>query len=302
MNEGQPIQPIEDELEIKRQAFIQERQREALEKQPQMAEFLRFKMPEVYGNIEEKPDRYATLYDGSGLLRHLREQRKGNGLSSLLDSMRAVGLTRGRFVENNYKTDQEKAVVREVCVDYTETDDNVGMFVYTKNHNALAENLADYFDNRIVALYNDNFFRNRVANMSPSLKAQIFSNLNTIYNYESDPTPADLRAKANTVDIGFEVYPGITSQIRFTNTFDLATNPQKRYPFMSDSDYSHAKLLWFNNPIAVKGTVEAAPDVGMQLELLDFLKNAGHQPVLQIRQNAGYYLDYPEKEHRVLIV
>ena len=263
------------------------------------AEFRKFRLPDVFPGVDGNPERYAVLYDGESLLAEIKKQREGGKLASLTDSIKSTAMTSGRLIDRARLTEEEKRKVLEVCPDYLMTEDSADIMIFTSDNAKLAANLDQYFRDRLICLYNDKFYEDSEPNVDNTLKDRIFSHLGLVYDDKQDPTPEEIRSKQNSIDIGFEVYPGIASQVRFINAFDLLKRDMDRYPFINQADYKYAKKLGFNNPSKVKGFVSSgvSPDFAMQLDLLAFLKKSGHTPVLRMSQNALPYHDYPEKEH-----
>jgi hypothetical protein len=270
-----------------------------------VAELKKFMLPEVIQGVDGRLETYGVLYNAESLLEELKKQREGGKRSSLADSIKAAGLTYGRLLDKfsqNKLQEGQKEVIEEVCPDYILTEDGVILEIFTDDNEQLAKDLTEYFRPRAISLYNHDLYQNHLPNLEEEVKDKIFSHLNLPYlpyGSKTNNLPTEIKSKDNCIDIGFEVYPGIASQVRFVNSSEGG-----RSLFGVKNDFKFKKKLMFNNPIEIIGYVSGgvSPDLAMQLDLIVFLKKKGHVPGLKLSQNAGLYYDLPDKEHHSFAV
>jgi hypothetical protein len=74
------------------------------------------------------------------------------------------------------------------------------------------------------------------------------------------------------------------------------------YSFVDKTGYPHAKTMFFCHFADGKDYLNEHSDIETLLEIHEFLKKRGHQPVLRLTQNPANYFDVPDKLHYSFVI
>lgn len=287
--------------EIRKRALISKNGRGELDsadyqkaERPMPRELTKFMLPTIYRVLEYQDEEiFATVYDGVRLAEELRKQRAELNTE---DSYTALAKD---LLETfmNPLPEQEARKINKIPKDYIQTNDNILLNIFTNNPGQLAQDLFDFFSNKLTFIIENDASGHIIKNqdnITEEMKELLLKNLAVTWEGKIDQK---IESMDGDIDVLFSVYPEIEHQIRFGSLWPIGLNEEDMFTFLNFKDRKFIKKLSFNHYHASKGFINTHCDLLTQLELLEFLKQKGHIGALQLINDAHKYNDAPDKVH-----